>query len=68
MGFPCLRVNGDFFTSTDHRTGELIVKLSKDRVQDLIQNGTGQPFAPAGLVFREWVLIKKISDADSWKN
>ncbi|MBE8525422.1 hypothetical protein ILP97_49450 [Amycolatopsis sp. H6(2020)] len=57
MGFPCLRRSGAFFASCDHRTGDLIVKLSRDRVQQLITDGVGQPFAPAGRVFREWVLI-----------
>ncbi|MGW3964236.1 hypothetical protein ACWED2_30780 [Amycolatopsis sp. NPDC005003] len=57
MGFPCLRVSGEFFASCDHRTGDLIVKLPGDRVQQLIADGVGKPFAPAGRVFREWVLI-----------
>ncbi|MPZ82362.1 MAG: hypothetical protein GEV28_18965 [Actinophytocola sp.] len=57
MGFPCLRVSGSFFASSDHRTGDLIVKLSRGRVEQLIADGVGKPFAPAGRVFREWVLI-----------
>ena len=48
MGFPYLRVSGAFFASCDHRMGELIVKLPKHRVQQLIAAGAGQPFAPAG--------------------
>jgi hypothetical protein len=57
MGFPCLRVAGAFFASCDHRTGDLIVKLPRDRVEQLIADGIGKPFAPAGRTFREWVLI-----------
>ncbi|HEY3606557.1 MAG TPA: hypothetical protein VGL06_03615 [Pseudonocardiaceae bacterium] len=57
MGFPCLRVSGAFFASCDHRTGDLIVKLPRQRVQELITAGNGKPFAPAGRTFREWVLI-----------
>jgi len=57
MGFPCLRVAGAFFASCDHRTGDLVVKLPRDRVTQLIADGTGKPFAPAGRTFREWVLI-----------
>ena len=57
MGFPCLRAGGAFFASCDHRTGDLIVKLSRDRVEQLIEDGVGKPFAPAGRTFREWVLI-----------
>ena len=66
MGFPCLRINNDFFASTDHRTGDLIVKLPKDRVMAIIEKDGGQPFAPAGRVFREWVLIKT-RDIKAWK-
>ena len=57
MGFPCLRVSGAFFASCDHRSGELIVKLPRHRVEQLIASGVGKPFAPAGRTFREWVLI-----------
>ena len=59
MGFPCLRINGDFFSTCDHRSGDLIVKLRKDRVSELIDAGRGEPFAPSGRVFKEWVLIKR---------
>jgi hypothetical protein len=58
MGFPCLRVAGAFFASCDHRSGDLIVKLPRQRVQELITAGVGKPFAPAGRTFREWVLIE----------
>jgi hypothetical protein len=57
MGLPCLRVSGAFFASCDHRSGDLIVKLPRQRVQELITAGVGKPFAPAGRTFREWVLI-----------
>ncbi len=57
MGFPCLRVSGAFFASCDHRSGNLIVKLPKHRVEQLIQAGAGKPFAPAGRTFREWVVV-----------
>ncbi|MBQ1093328.1 MmcQ/YjbR family DNA-binding protein [Streptomyces sp. B93] len=61
MGFPCLRVAGGFFASCDRRSGDLIVKLPRERVQELIEAGVGSPFAPAGRTFREWVLV---SDRD----
>ena len=63
MGFPCLRVGGAFFASCDHRTGDLIVKLPRDRVAGLIDSGIGKPFAPAGRTFREWVLIDDRDEA-----
>ena len=66
MGFPCLRFAGTFFASADHRTGDLVVKLPAPRVQELIAEGTGQPFAPAGRTFREWVLIAE-RDAGMWE-
>ena len=57
MGLPCLRASGAFFASFDRRTGDLIVKLPRHRVQQLIAAGTGKQFAPAGKTFREWVVI-----------
>ena len=48
MGFPCLRLSGAFFASCDHRSGDLIVKLPRHRVEQLIAAGAGQPFAPRG--------------------
>ena len=65
MGFPCLRVNGDFFATCDHRSGDLIVKIHRDRVGELIDDGVGQSFAPAGRVFKEWVLIEE-RDEETW--
>ena len=58
MGFPCLRFNGAFFATCDHRTGDLIVKLPAARVEEMVEAGNGAPFAPAGKVFREWVLVE----------
>ena len=65
MGFPCLRANGEFFGACDHRTGDLIAKLSAPRVTELIESGEGEPFAPSGRVFQEWVLVVK-RDAERW--
>lgn len=66
MGFPCLRINGDFFSTCDHRTGDLIVKLSRDRVSEMIALGDGETFAPAGRVFKEWMLVRE-RDVDRWR-
>jgi uncharacterized protein YndB with AHSA1/START domain len=57
MGFACLRLDGDFFASIDHRTGALVVKLDERTVDRLLATGDGQPFAPSGKPFREWVSI-----------
>jgi len=40
MGFACLRLDGAFFATCDHRTGNLVVKLDEQRVTDLIDADT----------------------------
>lgn len=65
MGFPCLRIGGKFFATLDHKTGDLIVKLEAERVDVLIESGTGAAFAPAGRRFKEWVTISN-RDPDMW--
>jgi hypothetical protein len=57
MGLPCLRTNGAFFASCDRRTGDLLVKLPAARVDELVDAGRAQSFAPAGRRFREWAAI-----------
>ena len=59
MGFPCLRKDGTFFATCGRGSfaGACILKLPAARVLELIANGVGRPFAPAGRVFREWVDV-----------
>jgi hypothetical protein len=57
MGFPCLRLQGDFFATCDRRTGSLVVKLDERQVSALIDAGRAEPFAPSGRRFREWAAI-----------
>jgi hypothetical protein len=57
MRFPCLRAGGSFFATCDHRSGDLIIKLPRQRISHLIATGAAQPFAPAGRTFREWASI-----------
>ena len=66
MGFPCLRLNGDFFASCDRRTGDLVVKLDAARVAELTAAGKAEPFAPNGRPFREWAVIPA-RRARSWE-
>ncbi len=67
MGLRCLRTDGGaFFATVEHRTGDLIVKIPADRVNDLIASGTGLAFAPAGRRFREWVQIPE-RKPDLWQ-
>jgi hypothetical protein len=57
MGFPCLRLQGQFFASCDRRSGDLVVKLDEDQVTRLVEVGRAEPFAPNGRRFREWAAI-----------
>ena len=54
-----------FLASYDDKDGCLVVKLPRQRVSELVENGDGDPFAPAGKVFREWVSIPTI-DRTLW--
>ena len=67
MGFPCLRFDGDFFASCDHRSGNLVVKLDEPRVIELVNAGKAEPFAPNGHRFREWASIP-VGRQRSWAN
>ncbi|WP_157129129.1 hypothetical protein [Nocardia amamiensis] len=66
MGYPCVRLAGRFLASIDDKSGSLVVKLPRERVAELVDSGTGEPFAPAGKVFREWVAIPTV-DRELWR-
>ena len=57
MGGRCARVAGEFLALVDYKNSGLVVKLPRSRVEALVAEGVGQPFAPAGKVFKEWVSI-----------
>jgi hypothetical protein len=66
MGGRCMRTTaGEFVGMPNHKGPGLVVKLSRDRVDELIGAGRGQSFAPAGKVFKEWVLVEAF-DAEEW--
>lgn len=65
MRSRCLRVGKEFLAMPEYRTGDLIVKLPKLRVAELIESGDGLPFAPAKKVFSEWVQVPA-RDEDLW--
>lgn len=59
MGHQCLRTastNG-FVATIERASGNLVVKLPRERVGQLIDAGDGLPFAPAKKVFSEWVAV-----------
>jgi hypothetical protein len=66
MGYPCVRLAGRFLASYDDKARCLVVKLPRQRVTELITNGDGDPFAPAGKVFGEWVSIPSV-DRELWQ-
>ena len=57
MGSPCLRYHGEFMTMMFDKADSLIVKVSADRVNELIEEGVGNEFNYTGKRFKEWVLI-----------
>jgi len=63
MGSRCIRVGKEFLAMPDYRTGDLVVKLPKDRVARVIAAGEGLAFAPAKKVFREWVQVPARDEA-----
>ncbi|MEU4244652.1 DUF2461 family protein [Actinoplanes sp. NPDC026619] len=66
MGLPCVRWGGRFFAALDRRTGALLIRLHTVRVAALVAAGTGEPFAPAGRTFREWVAVPP-SASNRWR-
>ncbi len=67
MRSRCLRVDGEFMAMAEYRTGDLVAKLPRDRVDELIADGTGLAFAPAKKVFREWVQVSG-RDESTWRS
>ena len=59
MGHPCLRTGGQFFATILGEREEVVVKLPKERVTELIREEIGLPFAPAGRKFKEWAALPK---------
>ena len=66
MGYSCVRLAGRFLATYDEKDSRLVVKLPRERVLEVIEAGDGEPFAPAGKVFREWVAIPT-PDRDLWR-
>jgi len=57
FGMPILKAGGKVFAGSWN--GELVVKLPRERVQALIDDGEGAPFEPmAGRTMKEWVIVR----------
>lgn len=67
MSSACARTpDGEFVAMPHHKGDGIVVKLHRDRVAELIEAGTGQSFAPAKKVFKEWVLVES-HDEKLWR-
>ncbi len=66
MNGRCLRVGAEFLALVEFKGSGLVVKLPRARVAELIAEGVGQAFAPAGKVFREWLSVPK-PDRARWR-
>lgn len=57
MNGPCLRYKGDFMAAMFERENAMIIKVSPQRVDELIASGEGKEFNFTKKRFKEWVLI-----------
>ena len=64
MGTPCLRYKDAFMAMMFDKEDALIIKVSPERVNDLIAEGSGREFNFTKKKFKEWVLISKEFEAD----
>lgn len=64
MKTPCLRYQGDFIAMMFEKEDALIIKVSPDRVNQIIDNGEGNEFKFTKKKFKEWVLIPKDFEND----
>jgi hypothetical protein len=56
FGFGALKVNGKTFAMSSSK-GEFVVKLSKNRIDELLASGMGKDFEPRpGGLMREWLV------------
>ncbi|MEM8902443.1 MAG: hypothetical protein AAGF02_01975 [Actinomycetota bacterium] len=63
MGTRCLRRDGEFVAMIARTWEGLVVKLPPERVDELVEAGTGLSFAPNGRVFRAWLHVPDVDEA-----
>jgi hypothetical protein len=57
FGSGALKVNGKIFAMMSSK-GEFVVKLPKERVDELLRSGQGERFDPGhGRLMKEWVVV-----------
>jgi len=66
MNGRCVRVGEEFLALADFKGSGLVVKLPRTRVDELIDEGVGRPFAPAGKIFKEWLSVPE-PDRRRWR-
>jgi hypothetical protein len=64
MGHACLRAKGEFVAMHWGKGGGMVVKLDAAAAAERIAAGRGQPFAPAGRAFREWLTVPETAMED----
>ena len=64
MKTPCLRYKGTFLTMMFDKEDALIIKVSPERVDELVSLGTGMEFNFTKKRFKEWVLIPQEFEDD----
>ena len=66
MGSRCVRRDGEFVAMAPRsKWGGMVVKLPPERVDELVESGTGTAFAPNGRVFRAWLHLPE-ADETLW--
>jgi hypothetical protein len=62
MGMPSLKRGSKMFGG--YRDGELLVKLGRERVDELVAAGRARPFDPsgAGRPMKDWALVPEPDD------
>jgi hypothetical protein len=57
FGSSALQVNGKIFAMLS-AAGDFVVKLPRQRVEELVANGAGQQFDPGhGRLMKEWLVV-----------